>query len=147
MAEKTTTYPQNVTHQGRFVSPLDNPRSFDKRYLEISAAAAASGTVYYCMSGHWAYIHQVLACEYSGNTGAGIQLVDPGHLDLSDGKVTPMIPIDPNSCVALQWCGCPLGPFTASGTYGNAGQINYNTDGAFYGGITLIVQIDPHMEE
>jgi len=145
MAEKTTTYPQHVTFQKRFVSPLDNPRSFDNRYLEI-ATAGTSGTLYDCMSGHWGYIHQVLICEHSGNA-AKVALVDEGKTTTQYGKVTPWIPVDGNSCVAVQWCQCPLGPFQRSGNYGNAGGIGYYTDGAFYGGITLIVQIDPRMKE
>lgn len=145
MAEKNTTYPQHVTFQQRFVSPLDNPRSFDNHYTEI-ATTGTSGDLYDCMSGYWGYIHQVLVCEYSGTAGR-IAIADQGNITLNHGRVTPWVPVDANTCVALQWCQCPLGPFQRSGNYGNAGGISYMTDGAFYGGITLIVQIDPRMKE
>lgn len=145
MAEKHITYPQNVTNQGRLVTPLDIPRTFDQNYVHL-AGTTTSGTVYSAVSGKWAYLHHMLICEHSGGTGGKIRLINPVLGYGTSGAATPWIPVEPNSCVSWQPCGCPLGPFTFSGTI-RGGRIDYETDGTLWGGVTLIVQIDPKMIE
>jgi len=145
MAEKHITYPQNVTAQGRLVTPLDVPRTFDYDY-DTLIGTTTSGTLYPAVSGKWAYVHQLLVCEHSGGTGGKFRLINPALGYGNNGAATPWIPVEPNSCVSWQPCGCPLGPFVYSGAI-TGGQIHYETDGTLWGGVTVIVQIDPKMIE
>ena len=138
MAEKTLSHPQHRTKEGRLVIPLDHPRTFDYNNESINKTTVGSGALYTACSGKDVYIKHMIVTEYSG-TDSNIKLVD------ASGDITPYIPIAANTCVT--WdprpavCG-PLHSVTNSGCV-----VFYNTDGAFYGQVTLVVQIDPQVEE
>lgn len=137
MAEKTLAHVQERTKEGRLVIPLDHPRTFDYGNATISTAASTSGAIYTACSGKDVYIKEMLVCEYSGND-ALIRLTD------ASGNITPLIPVDANTCVTWQ-----IRPAVAGPIHGPAGAIGvyYVTDGAFYGEISVYVQIDPQVEE
>jgi len=137
MAEKTLAHVQELTKEGRLVIPLDHPRTFDYNNEVVTATATASGAVYTACSGKDVYIKHMIVTEYSGNDGL-LKLVD------ASGDITPYIPIAANTCVTWDPRPAACGPLHA---VGNALEVFYNTDGAFYGSLTLVVQIDPQIDE
>lgn len=139
MAEKTTIEEKHVTMKGAIVTPLDNPRTFDYDYVLINATTATSGILYTGSSGKVVYVHSLLVCEYSGNTGGQIQITNAA--DGPYNPATPWITVDENTCVCWKPCSCPLGPFAYSGASGGGG-VGYNIIG-IHGAVTLIVQVDP----
>jgi len=138
MAEKTLSHTQDRTKEGRLVIPLDKPRTFDYNEEEISTGSAASGSLYIACSGKDVYIKQLLVTEYSG-TDSNIRLAD------ASGNITPYIPVAANTCVTWDPRPSACGPLHDVGNSGIV--VFYNTDGAFYGAATLIVQVDPKVDE
>lgn len=137
MAEKTLSHVQERTKEGRLVVPLDHPRTFDYNN-EVIGSGFTSGLVYTACSGRDVYIKHMIVTEYSGTDGM-LRLND------ASGEITPYIPIAANTCVTWDPRPAACGPLHKAGN--NPLQVLWNTDAAFYGSITLIVQIDPQVEE
>lgn len=137
MGEKTLGHVQTRTKESRLVIPLDHPRSFDYGNATISTATTVSGAIFTGCSGKDVYIKHMIVTEYSG-TDSLMRLTD------ASGNITPLIPVGANTCVTWQprpaVAGPIHGPVGAPGVY-------YVTDGAFYGEVTVIVQIDPLVDE
>lgn len=137
MAEKTLSHPNHRTKEGRLVIPLDHPRTFDYGNATIATASTTSGAIFTACSGKDVYIKEMIVSEYSGTDGL-IRLTD------ASGNITPLIPVEANGCVAWQPRPAVAGPI-----HGPAGAVGvyYVTDGAFYGEVTVLVQIDPQVDE
>ena len=127
MAEKTLTQEQNETKEGQLVTPMDHPRTFDYRNVDI---ITTSGVMYTTQSGKEAYIKQWIFTELSG-TASRVWLHD------ISGWICPPINIPANTTVTWDVRPAACGP--------THGTIGYETEvGAqFWGNATLIVQIDP----
>ena len=137
MAEKTLAHVQERTKEGRLVIPLDHIRAFDYQYTLVAATTTKSGAAYTACSGKDVYVKQWIVTEYSGTDGL-IRLND------ASGPITPYIPVAANTCVTLDPRPAAIGPLHA---VANDMNVFYNTDGAFYGAMTLVVKIDPKVDE
>ena len=137
MAEKTLMHQQKRTKESRLVIPLDHPRSFDYGNATIATASTTSGALYTACSGRDVYIKELIVTEYS-NTDSKLRLTD------ASGNLIPFIPVGGEQCVTWQPRPAVLGPI-----HGPAGAVGvyYVTDGAFYGEATVLVQIDPQVDE
>ncbi len=136
MAEKTLAHVQEYTKEGRLVIPLDDPRTSDYNN-EIIGSGYTSGFIYSACSGKEVYIKHMIVTEYSGTDGM-LRLND------ASGQITPFIPVAANTCVTWDPRPTACGPLHA---VGDALEVFWNTDAAFYGSLTLIVQVDPQVEE
>lgn len=130
--EKTITQEKKITLQGQLVTPLDDPRTYDRDH-QIIGAAQTSGIMYTLASGKQAYIKQWIVTELSGSAGK-VWLSD------SSGYIVPPINIAANTTVT--WDVRP----TACPTWGN---IFWQTEAGsrLYGRATLVVQVDPQRIE
>lgn len=130
--EKTVTQEKKITIEGQLVTPLDDPRTYDRNHAVIGASYT-SGTMYTLASGKQAYIKQFVVTELSGSAGR-IWLSD------NSGYICPPINIAANTTVTwdVRPAACPTW-----------GTIFWQTEAAsrLYGRGTLIVQIDPQRIE
>lgn len=128
--EKEVTIEKKITLEGQLVTPLDDPRTYDRQHAVIGPTDT-SGTMYTIASGKQGYIKQFMVTELSGADSV-IWLSD------SSGYICPPINIKANSTVTwdVRPAACP--------TWGN---IFWQTTATMRGRATLIVQIDPRRIE
>jgi len=120
---------QRLTREASYVVPLDELRSVDN--VTTTIVSGTSGILYTIASGKEAYLTQAMFSELSG-TASVVQLNDTRGSGL-----TVRIPCAANTVITYD-ANYHLGPITSGITIQSP---------QFGGDITLLVEIDPKMEE